>query len=305
MQADKLWTIAKTSESPAGQKACPPTDLMATAASMMGELTSVPIHCYGIFFDRRIEQGRAEESALMQRVLRRRSMYAATVESYTPEERAIVEAMTRAAHSPHTDHCVDIARTLPEQTGVSTTAVRHALQNGMHVACMHDRRELAEALLAHGASTDDASPDDERSRGPLHVVATGNACCVARLLLERKADQTVRALDGYRPLELAIVVNAAEMVALFLNAGSEVNCESRCFDGCSTLHLACTPKANGQAGESFRSRNAQIVKLLLRHGAHVNQTTVRCPPTVHSDRPPRAHAQALRRPHTRLTRCTW
>lgn len=69
--------------------------------------------------------------------------------------------------------------------------------------------KVVEALLNKGAEID---PLDENISTPLHLAAIGNNVEVVRVLLEKRADRTVRDQDGLTPVQL--MVGKSEMLAL-------------------------------------------------------------------------------------------
>ena len=111
-------------------------------------------------------------------------------------------------------------------------------------------------LLSKGAKADDRS---KLGRTPLLIAAYNDGAIeAARLLLEKDADVNARDKGGASVLALAAAANNIELARILIAKGANVN---------NIDVLGFTPLLNA-AGNG--DRNAEMVKLLIEHGAQVN-----------------------------------
>jgi hypothetical protein len=113
--------------------------------------------------------------------------------------------------------------------------------------------EKAEKALKAGAALEQAGGNYANwSRGPLQKAVEYRFAEGARLLLARKADPEARH-DGYPCLAMAVLLKDAEMAAVLLEHGANV--EGR------------TDKSNTPLQLAAKEGQADLVRLLLDHGA--------------------------------------
>lgn len=111
-------------------------------------------------------------------------------------------------------------------------------------------------LLSKGAKADARS---KLGRTPLLIAAYNDGAIeAARLLLEKGADVNARDKTGVSVLELAAAANNIEFARILIAKGANVN---------NVDELGFTPLLNA-AGNG--DHNAEMVKLLIEHGAQVN-----------------------------------
>jgi ankyrin repeat protein len=85
--------------------------------------------------------------------------------------------------------------------GADVNAKTSAGRTALHEAARRNKIEIAEALTSvKGVKLNEV---DREGKTPLHVAAEVDAPSVVRLLLQRGADQSIKALDGTTPLALA------------------------------------------------------------------------------------------------------
>lgn len=196
----------------------------------------------------------------------------------TPEcaEPAVNEELRRASREAR----VDEVNALLSQGAEVASRDRWGC-NALDYACRKGYRELAEALLAHGADAN-GGPDGgncyraaalcdatvNRCGKPLHLAASGGFLDVAKLLLAYGATVNVWNEGGETPLHSACRNNKPQMVGLLVANGADVNATpvigttkahspSMLNHGGTPLHIAC------------RWTGIDTVRLLLDHGAKV------------------------------------
>lgn len=128
----------------------------------------------------------------------------------------------------------------------------------LHHAASGDLLQIAEYLVAHGATIDFKNYLGET---PLFIAMSDaylnqGRLGVANLLLERKANVNLAANNQRRPLHYAAKGNTCQGVKLLISHGAEINVQDEA--GQSPLHLAAA------------SGNIDIVKILVGKGTNMN-----------------------------------
>jgi ankyrin repeat protein len=115
------------------------------------------------------------------------------------------------------------------------------------LALYHQRRDVAEVLLAAGPALD-----------VFDAAATGRLDRLRALLAEDPGAANAWAADGFFPLGLACFFRQAEAARALLEAGADVRAAARNPMRVTALHAAAA------------ARLTPLVRLLLDHGADVN-----------------------------------
>ena len=136
----------------------------------------------------------------------------------------------------------------------------------LHAACAAGRLDAARLLVGNGS---DVNAKTSRGRStPLHLACRGGHAGVAALLLQHGVDVNVKDEDGASPLRLACQDAGADPAhLLLLQRQGDVNaaqCES--LGRATELQSACQGQGRGQGQQG---RHAEVVSLLLQHGAEV------------------------------------
>jgi hypothetical protein len=172
----------------------------------------------------------------------------------------------------------------PIRTGASRTAaapfylerIEHYLYAGdtaLHVAAAAHQARIAHDLVARGA------PVHARNRHgtePLHYACDGSPgsrrwnpnaqTATIECLLTAGANPNVTDRSGVTPLHRAVRTRCAAAVRLLLDAGAHVR--QRNGRGSTPLHLAVqTTGRSGSGSAEARQQQAEIVRLLMAHGA--------------------------------------
>ena len=183
----------------------------------------------------------------------------------------------------------DISRKLAAKPALATTAadigaqrqsaadyffreIAHYLYAGdtaLHMAAAAFRRPIAECLVAHGA---DHRARNRRGAQPLHYAADANhwepaaqAQTIAYLLAVG-ADPNALDKSGVAPLHRAVRTRSSPAVRALLEGGANPKAPNKA--GSTPLHLAVQTTGRGGSGSQHaRRQQAEIIKLLLDHGA--------------------------------------
>lgn len=174
--------------------------------------------------------------------------------------------------------------------------------NPIHSACEQGHCSLLKLMLKHANPGAVNIPNGDLHLRPLHSACIGGHKSVVKVLLHRRARVDARDKRGQRPLHYACKLGYPDIVELLVQSGSSAlvpdaglvtplhrACQSACpevvemlltqvpqdvdvTDHCarSPLHYACNVKQTSQSDQlNFQSRSAQIVGILLNHGADV------------------------------------
>lgn len=126
----------------------------------------------------------------------------------------------------------------------------------LYQAVLDNNGALIEMLLGQGA---DINAQDEDGCTALHAAVSVGTTRIVKLLLAKKANPNIASNSGWTVLHTALYYRGEkEIVKLLLAYGAEVNLKDR--DIVSPLEVAL------QVGHT---KNSDIVKLLLQHGADV------------------------------------
>ena len=123
----------------------------------------------------------------------------------------------------------------------------------LHYAAMNDHKEIAELLIAEGASVNAWDGD---GLYPLHYAALNNHKEIAELLIAEGANLNASTHKSHTPLCRATQEGHKEIVELLIDKGADM--EARNIAENTALHLAAE---NGRK---------EIVELLIAAGADVN-----------------------------------
>jgi ankyrin repeat protein len=135
-----------------------------------------------------------------------------------------------------------------DNNGTGRTALSYAVQAGFMAVCR--------TLVAKGA---DVNAKDKSGSTPLQTAVDGGQRSVAEFLITNKAQIDVRSLNGMTPLLSAIIGGKMEMVELLLDNHADANRE-----------IGPLKDSRSPLGWAIESKHAQIVQLLLDHGAKPN-----------------------------------
>ena len=136
----------------------------------------------------------------------------------------------------------------------------------IHTAVTSNRIDIVKLLLKYGtdlnipANEVDIEAVTDKKETPLILAAKKGFSEIGRLLIKHGAKVYVFDHGGYTPLQYAIEENKIDFVRLLIKADSIVNLCSRrnSYHDFYPLHTASN------------SRNLEIAKLLVEHGANVN-----------------------------------
>ena len=149
----------------------------------------------------------------------------------------------------------------------------YAGDTALHIAAAGYRLEIAERLIAAGA---DVRARNRRGAEPLHYAVDGapgspgwdpvaQSATVA-CLLAAGADPNALDRSGVAPLHRAVRTRSAAAVRALLAGGADVHLPNR--SGSTPLRLATLTTGRGGSGSTeSRAQQAEIVRMLERHGA--------------------------------------
>lgn len=155
-------------------------------------------------------------------------------------------------------------------------AIAHHVYGGdtaLHIAAAAYAAETVSRLVSIGA---DVRARNRRGSEPLHYAVDGGPgssywnpdaqSAVIELLIGAGADPNAENKDGVGPIHRAVRTRCAAAVRALLESG--VNPLRRNKSGSTPLHLAVQDTGRSGAGsEAARAEQAEIIRLLLLHGA--------------------------------------
>jgi hypothetical protein len=143
----------------------------------------------------------------------------------------------------------------------------------LHIAAAAYARDAADWLVSNGAQV---GARNRRGAEPLHYASDGfpgsrhwnpeAQFATIRFLVGAGADPNSRDSSGVAPLHRAVRTRCAAAVRALLVSGADVRLRNG--SGSTALHLAVQDTGRGGSGSpQAREQQAQIVELLLSHGA--------------------------------------
>lgn len=129
-----------------------------------------------------------------------------------------------------------------------------------------DQWEAAAALLDAGA---DVSARSARGETALHIACSNHRGKHVKLLLDRGADPNAASETGQTPIMVAARIGDEEAVEMLTTAGANVNAKDQY--GRTALMLACADANHLDLPSAMSPHSLDIVTLLLRSGACINQ----------------------------------
>lgn len=143
----------------------------------------------------------------------------------------------------------------------------------LHIAGAAYATKVAQQLVALGANV---HAKNRRGAEPLHYAADGSPESASwdpvaqartiEFLLKAGADPNATDKSGVAPLHRAVRTRSTAAVEALLTGGADAR--SRNNGGSTPLHLAVQATGRGGSGSpAAREAQAQIVRVLLRHGA--------------------------------------
>ena len=152
------------------------------------------------------------------------------------------------------------------------TDICHYMYGGdtaLHMAAAAFSRPTAEVLVSHGA---DCRAKNRRGAEPLHYASDANRSAplaqagVIAYLLSIGADPNAVDKSGVAPLHRAVRTRSMAAVRALLDGGARPRQPNT--SGSTPLHLAVQTTGRGGSGsETAREQQADIIRLLLAHGA--------------------------------------
>jgi hypothetical protein len=143
----------------------------------------------------------------------------------------------------------------------------------LHVAAAAYQVSTAQLLVAKGA---EVRARNRRGAEPLHYAADGNPASerwnpaaqseAIGFLIHAGADPNARDRSGVAPLHRAVRTRCSSAVQALVDNGAHARMANK--TGSTPLHLAVQNTGRGDSGSAAaRAQQAQIIELLLRHGA--------------------------------------
>ncbi len=154
----------------------------------------------------------------------------------------------------------------------------YAGDTALHIAAAAYRTDIARALIVASA---DIGARNRRGAEPLHYAADGRVgsnrwnseaqAAVTAFLLGAGANPDAADKNGVTPLHRAVRTRTAAAVGVLLTHGADPRRKNK--SGSTPLHLAVQNTGRGGSGTAAaREQQAQIIRLLLDHGARPSDT---------------------------------
>jgi len=149
----------------------------------------------------------------------------------------------------------------------------YAGDTALHIAAAAYQRDTAEELVSKGATVD---ARNRRGAQPLHYASDGipgspgwdpaAQRAVVEFLIETGADPNAEDKSGVVALHRAVRTRCTPAVRALLANGADARRRNK--SGSTPLHLAVQDTGRGGAGSAAaRAEQAEIIRLLLSHGA--------------------------------------
>lgn len=119
---------------------------------------------------------------------------------------------------------------------------------------------IADLLIEHGA---DIEEQDGGSETPLHTAARWSRTAVAQTLLDHGATIDPKDSSGQTPLFFACEAGNIKLTRLLIDRGAKVNVVAKY--GNSPIWMAAGAEVFG--GDSPEANHAEVIRLLVKHGA--------------------------------------
>lgn len=143
------------------------------------------------------------------------------------------------------------------EAGASVNARDFLDRTPLMYAARSGRAKIIKFLLEQG--TDINCRNRWLKESALIIASSGKDARTARLLIENGANVNVRSFEGWTPLMIACQLGNVKMVKLFLEKGANVHL--RAHNKKTALFYACMSE----------SKDLEIIRLLIEHGAKANQ----------------------------------
>ena len=149
----------------------------------------------------------------------------------------------------------------------------YAGDTALHIAAAAHLPDIAEDLVSRGANV---RAKNRRGAEPLHYASDGGPgsrawnpdaqFAVVEFLIKAGADPNSKDKSGVAPIHRAVRTRCAAAVRALLVNGADVRIKNK--SGSTPLHLSVQTTGKGGSGSpEARNQQAQIVRLLLDHGA--------------------------------------
>lgn len=148
------------------------------------------------------------------------------------------------------------------------------MRTPLHIAVEENKIEDIKNLIDQFRSPRDINALDDHHLTPLHLAVRVKNINIVKLLLDGGADFYSVGKDAHEedyktPFNLALKLRDAKILKLFLDAIKKRNLSLDSFPGGSPLHAA------------VMWGNLEMIKMLIDHGANVNNTNYRFDSPLH------------------------